>query len=56
MPVHFIYSSHFKTLDKNDIAWWKRNFPTINFHEFDGGHMFPMEKPKAAAAFLESLF
>ncbi len=56
MPVHFIYSKYYKTLDKNDIAWWKKTFPFINFHEFDGGHMFPLEKPKVTAKFLQTIF
>lgn len=56
MPVHFIYSKHFKTLEKSDINWWKKTFTNINYHEFDGGHMFPLEKPKETATFLKSLF
>ncbi len=55
MPVHFIHSAHYKTLSVKDIQWWKRTFPTINYHEFDGGHMFPLEKPIVTADFLKSL-
>ena len=56
MPVHFIYSKFYKTLDKKDIAWWKKTFTSINYHEFDGGHMFPLEKPEETATFLKALF
>jgi pimeloyl-ACP methyl ester carboxylesterase len=56
MPVHFLYSKYFKTLSEKDIKWWKSNFPDFNFHEIDGGHMFPLEKPEATAIFLKSLF
>lgn len=56
MPVHFLYSKYFKTLSENDIRWWKRNFSYFNFHEIDGGHMFPLEKPKETAIYLKSLF
>jgi pimeloyl-ACP methyl ester carboxylesterase len=56
MPVHFLYSKYFKTLTKQDIKWWKRNFSYFNFHEIDGGHMFPLEKPEETASFLKSLF
>lgn len=56
MPTHFIYSKHYKTLSQKDIKWWKKSFQYINFHEFDGGHMMPLEKPKIFADFLKSLF
>lgn len=56
IPVHFLYSNRFKTLDENDIKWWKRNFSYFSFHEVDGGHMFPLEKPEATAILLRSLF
>lgn len=56
MPVHFLYSKQYKTLDEKDIKWWKRNFSYFDFHEIDGGHMFPLEKPEATATFLKSLF
>ena len=55
MPVHFIYSKFYKTLDRKDITWWKKTFSYIKFHEFDGGHMFPLEKPKETAKFLQEL-
>lgn len=55
MPVHFLYSNRFKTLDKKDIKWWKRNFSNFKFHEIDGGHMFPLEKPEATAIYLRDL-
>lgn len=56
MPVHFIHSKYYKTLSEKDIRWWKKTFGYINFHAFDGGHMFPLEKPEESAAFLKSLF
>lgn len=55
MPVHFIYSKYYKTLNQKDIAWWKRTFSYINFHEFDGGHMFPLEKPIETSKLLKQL-
>ena len=55
MPVHFIYSKYYKTLDRKDIAWWKKTFSYINFHECDGGHMLPLEKPHFTAKLLQQL-
>ncbi len=56
IPVHFLYSNRFKTLDEKDVKWWKSSFSNFNFHEIDGGHMFPLEKPEAIGIFLRSLF
>jgi pimeloyl-ACP methyl ester carboxylesterase len=55
MPTHFIYSKYYQTLSQKDIRWWKKSFKNLNFHEFDGGHMMPLEKPQIFADFLKSL-
>lgn len=56
MPATYIYSSQYKTLKKGDIDWWKKTYKEqINFIEFDGGHMFPLEQPKATAALIKAI-
>ncbi|MFT5834182.1 MAG: pimeloyl-ACP methyl ester carboxylesterase [Cognaticolwellia sp.] len=55
IPTHFIHSKYYKTLSEKDIRWWKKSFQYIHFHEFDGGHMMPLEKPKVFSDFLKSL-
>ena len=56
MPATFIYSEHYKTLQKPDIVWWEKTFRhQMEFIGFDGGHMFPLEKPKETAALIQSI-
>lgn len=55
VPADFIYSNQYKTLDRADIKWWEKTVPQMTFHEFKGGHLFPLEKPYKTAAFIKRL-
>lgn len=55
VPHSFIYSNQYKTLQRNDIKWWKSSFKAMKFHEFDGGHLFPLEKPQTAAQLIKEI-
>ena len=55
VKADFIYSNQYKTLDRADVKWWKKSVPQMTFHEFDGGHLFPLEKPHKAAAFIKTI-
>lgn len=55
IPIHFIFSNKFKVLEKSDVRWNKRCFPNQQFQLFDGGHMFPLEKPQETAELIKEL-
>lgn len=55
MPSHFIYSNHYKVLQQSDIQWLKKILPNTQFMDFDGGHLFPQEKPKEVTTLIKSL-
>lgn len=47
-----IYGNTSDTFWKSDMKWWKRKFPNFNVIPFDGGHLFPLEKPEETAKLL----
>lgn len=47
-----IYGNSSDTFWKSDMKWWKRNFPNFEVVSFDGGHLFPFEKPEETAKLL----
>jgi len=47
-----IYGNHSDTFQKSDMKWWKRNFPNFEIISFEGGHLFPFEKPEETAKLL----
>ena len=47
-----IYGNTSDTFWKSDMKWWKRNFPNFEIIPFDGGHLFPFEKPEETAKLL----
>lgn len=55
IPSHFIYSNQYKVLWKMDIAWLKSRLQGTEFIRFDGGHLFPMEKPREVAELIKGL-
>ena len=55
MPSHFIYSNQYKVLQKRDIEWLKKTLPNTEFIGFEGGHLFPQEKPKEVAELIKRL-
>lgn len=56
MPSYFIYSEAYSVLQKQDIDSLKRKFVNTTFIPFDGGHLFPFEKPKETAELIKTLF
>lgn len=55
IPSHFIYSSYYNVLWKMDINWLKSRLQGTEFIKFDGGHLFPMEKPELAGDLIKNL-
>ena len=47
-----IYGNYSDTFWKSDMKWWKRNFPNFEIISFEGGHLFPFEKPQETAKLL----
>ena len=47
-----IYGNYSDTFWKSDMKWWKRNFPNFEIISFEGGHLFPFEKPEETAKLL----
>jgi len=48
-----IYGNYSDTFWKSDMKWWKRNFSNFEIISFEGGHLFPFEKPKETAKLLD---
>ena len=55
MPSYFIYSSKHEVLQPKDIKWLQKKYINTEFISFDGGHLFPLEKPKATADLIMKL-
>lgn len=55
MPCHFVYSGHYNVLWKTDIRFLQSWLVGAHFHSFDGGHLFPLEQPNAAAKMIKRL-
>jgi len=55
IPSQFIYSNQYKVLWKSDIQFLKSKLKGTEFIKFDGGHLFPMEKPKETVELIKSL-
>ena len=55
MPSYFIYSSTYSVLQPNDIKWLQKKYTNTQFISFDGGHLFPLEQPKATAQLIQEL-
>jgi len=55
IPTYFLYSKYKKVLSRSDIWHLGVMFPSIQPIQFDGGHLFPLEKPAETAAVINSL-
>lgn len=55
MPAHYIYASRGNTLPEANVKAQQKRFPSFQFHRWEGGHMFPLEAPEAAAKKVLSL-
>lgn len=55
MPSYFIYSSKHEVLQPKDIEWLQKKYINTKFISFDGGHLFPLEKPKVTADLIMKL-
>ena len=55
VPAYFIYSNKFTVLSKIDLFYLKMVMKNTKFISFDGGHLFPLEKPKETAELISSI-
>ena len=55
MPSYFIYSMNYTVLQERDLKCLKRKFINTKFIPFDGGHLFPLEKPLETAQLIKKL-
>ena len=52
---NLIYADKVRLLDDVDLEWWKKAMPNISRSPFHGSHMFPFEKPKELADFINNI-
>ena len=52
---NLIYSDKVRLLDDADLKWWNKAMPKISRCPFHGSHMFPFEKPKELAGFINQI-
>ena len=52
---NLIYADKIRLLDDADLKWWKKAMPNISRSPFHGSHMFPFEKPKELAEFINKI-
>ncbi len=50
-----IYADKVRLLDDADLKWWNKTMPKISRRPFHGSHMFPFEKPKELAGFINQI-
>ena len=52
---NLIYADKVRLLDDADLKWWNKAMPKISRSPFNGSHMFPFEKPKELAGFINKI-
>ena len=52
---NLIYANKVRLLDDADLKWWNKAMPRISSSPFHGSHMFPFEKPKELAGFINQI-
>ena len=52
---NLIYADKVRLLDDADLKWWDKAMPNITRSPFNGSHMFPFEKPKELAGFINQI-
>ena len=52
---NLIYADKVRLLDDADLKWWEKAMPNITRSPFNGSHMFPFEKPKELAGFINQI-
>ena len=52
---NLIYAAKVRLLDDADLKWWDKAMPKITRSPFNGSHMFPFEKPKELAGFINQI-
>lgn len=55
IPAHYLYATKGDTLALKSLSVYKKRFPDFKFHEWKGGHMFPLEAPEEVATLIKSL-
>lgn len=55
MPAYFVYSNQYEVLQNVDINRLKSAFSEMKFLPFEGGHMFPLEKPQETASLIKKI-
>ena len=52
---NLIYADQVRLLDDADLKWWDKAMLNITRSPFNGSHMFPFEKPKELAGFINQI-
>jgi len=52
---NLIYADKVRLLDDSDLKWWNKAMPKISISPFHGSHMFPFEKPKELAEYINKI-
>ena len=52
---NLIYADKVRLLDAADLKRWNKTMPKISRSPFHGSHMFPFEKPKELADFINEI-
>ena len=52
---NLIYADKVRLLDDADLKWWNKAMPKISRSPFHWSHMFPFEKPKELAGFINQI-
>lgn len=55
IPAHYLYATKGNTLPPASVKAYEKRFPDFNFHEWKGGHMFPLESPDEVGTLIKSL-
>ena len=50
-----VYANNSNTLFPTDVNWLKKKLIGFNFHEVDGGHMFPVENTKVVEQLINNI-
>ncbi|MFK7924624.1 MAG: alpha/beta hydrolase [Bacteroidia bacterium] len=55
IPAHYLYATKGNTLPAESVKAYEKRFSDFNFHEWKGGHMFPLESPEEVGTLIKSL-
>ena len=55
VPCYVLYSAEYQACSPKDVRYLSRQLPAARFVPMAGGHMFPLEQPRATAQLIQSL-